>query len=144
MTYLEWQQRLSLEYRINQNIFKRSEDECWNWIGSIGSHGYGQIHHNGGTELAHRIVFMLNHGFMPRLGVVSSDRRVVMHTCDNKLCCNPKHLVLGSQHENTINGGAHQRVKTHCPQGHPYNDKNTYLYQGRRYCKICKHSGWRL
>jgi hypothetical protein len=32
----------------------------------------------------------------------------------------------------------HQRRKTHCPQGHPYNSENTRLYQGRRYCKICQ------
>ncbi len=27
--------------------------------------------------------------------------------------------------------------KTHCPQGHEYNVKNTRLYEGRRYCRAC-------
>jgi WhiB family transcriptional regulator, redox-sensing transcriptional regulator len=31
----------------------------------------------------------------------------------------------------------HQTRKTHCPQGHEYNEENTHLYQGRRYCIPC-------
>lgn len=27
--------------------------------------------------------------------------------------------------------------KTHCPQGHPYDDMNTHWYDGRRYCRAC-------
>ena len=27
--------------------------------------------------------------------------------------------------------------KTHCPQGHPYDDANTLRYGGRRSCRIC-------
>lgn len=30
-------------------------------------------------------------------------------------------------------------MKTHCPQGHAYDDENTYFYRGRRYCRKCKH-----
>jgi hypothetical protein len=26
---------------------------------------------------------------------------------------------------------------THCPQGHPYDEANTYQWSGNRYCKIC-------
>jgi hypothetical protein len=33
--------------------------------------------------------------------------------------------------------GQGQRAKTHCPVGHPYDEKNTYLYEGRRYCRAC-------
>lgn len=27
--------------------------------------------------------------------------------------------------------------KTHCPQGHDYDEKNTYHYRGSRYCRRC-------
>lgn len=33
--------------------------------------------------------------------------------------------------------GSHQRSRTHCPQGHPYDEINTYHYRGGRYCKTC-------
>jgi hypothetical protein len=39
--------------------------------------------------------------------------------------------------------GAHERAKTHCPQGHPYDEKNTRWYQGKRYCRICNRKGAR-
>jgi len=30
-----------------------------------------------------------------------------------------------------------QSDRTHCPQGHPYDDENTYLHNGRRHCRAC-------
>ena len=34
--------------------------------------------------------------------------------------------------------GAQQRAKTHCPQGHPYDEANTYIHKhGHRYCRAC-------
>lgn len=27
--------------------------------------------------------------------------------------------------------------KTHCPSGHEYDEPNTRLYSGRRYCRTC-------
>lgn len=36
------------------------------------------------------------------------------------------------------------RHKTHCPQGHPYDDENTYISpDGRRMCRACRndHTG---
>lgn len=36
------------------------------------------------------------------------------------------------------NQGQINRAKTHCPQGHPYDDDNTmYLSNGRRRCRAC-------
>jgi hypothetical protein len=32
----------------------------------------------------------------------------------------------------------HQRAKTHCPQGHIYDENNTYNFRGKRYCRACK------
>jgi len=28
---------------------------------------------------------------------------------------------------------------THCPQGHPYDESNTYWWNGARQCKTCKN-----
>lgn len=42
--------------------------------------------------------------------------------------------------------GSHERAKTHCPQGHPYDDVNTYVTpKGSRMCKACqriRHREW--
>lgn len=37
--------------------------------------------------------------------------------------------------------GAFQRAKTHCPQGHPYDEINTYVTKaGRRMCRECSRA----
>lgn len=46
---------------------------------------------------------------------------------------NTSGLALGG-----LANGARQRAKTHCPQGHPFNEENTsYTKQGWRICKTC-------
>lgn len=44
-------------------------------------------------ELAHRIAWELVNGPVPQ-------GMCVRHTCDTPPCCNPEHLILGSQAEN--------------------------------------------
>jgi hypothetical protein len=48
---------------------------------------------------AHRVAYALEHGYLPA-GVV------VRHTCDNKNCVRPSHLVLGSQADNMADRSA--------------------------------------
>jgi hypothetical protein len=39
---------------------------------------------------------------------------------------------------NTKNNGAWNKAKTHCPQGHPYDEANTcHLKTGQRQCRAC-------
>ncbi len=49
--------------------------------------------------------------------------------------------VLDAIKHGTFNNG-HMR-KTHCPQGHPYSDENTYHHSGRRCCRICRKAAQR-
>lgn len=35
--------------------------------------------------------------------------------------------------------GARNRIKTHCPHGHPYSENNTIVRNGRRSCRRCKN-----
>lgn len=55
---------------------------------------------------------------------------------DNRL----ENLAWGTSAENSQDMIGHGRTnsrRTHCPQGHEYNEENTHWYGGRRYCKPC-------
>ena len=56
---------------------------------------------------------------------------------DNRL----SNLRYGTHSENmydAVRHGTHyESRRTHCPQKHLYDEANTRLYQGRRYCRAC-------
>jgi hypothetical protein len=61
---------------------------------------------------------------------------------------NPAHLEPVTQEENVRRGNAdYNHLKTHCPQGHPYDETNTILKPGRRRprrcCRACTRASWR-
>lgn len=66
---------------------------CWEWKGAKKTKGYGNCRINNKYYIAHRIAFWLVNGDFPC-------NFVVCHTCDNPSCCNPHHLMLGSQKSN--------------------------------------------
>lgn len=72
--------------------------ECWDWTAVRDGHGYGKFRdvagEGGYPEHAHRIAYRYATGQPTPAGLV------VMHTCDNRLCCNPAHLRLATQTEN--------------------------------------------
>jgi hypothetical protein len=53
-------------------------------------------------------------------------------------------LCWGTPGENKRDSVAHRTHvstrKTHCPQNHLYDEKNTRIYRGRRYCKACQRA----
>lgn len=118
-------------------------DGCWEWAAARINTGYGVINVGGRVLLAHRVSHELFIGPVPA-------GAEVRHSCDNPPCVNPQHLSLGSHADNMrdmaergrARGGDHHAAKTHCPQGHPYDEANTYLApaKGRanRQCRECK------
>ena len=103
--------------------------ECWNWGGYIDARGYGKTSDTP-PLIAHRVVY---EGLV---GEIPKDVHL-HHACGNKSCVNPDHLMpLPARIHNFIENG--QATKTHCPQGHEYNDENTRLDRnGNRQCRPC-------
>lgn len=69
-----------------------SENECWPWQGSK-THGYGVLDAGHKTMTAHRFAYELVNGPV-------ADGLEVRHTCDNRPCCNPAHLLTGTRQDN--------------------------------------------
>lgn len=79
------------------------ETGCWEWIGRVYRNGYGKFYFQGKDMLAHRVAFTDFFGTEPN---------VVMHSCDNPCCVNPKHLHDGTTQENATDRVLKGRGKT--------------------------------
>ena len=84
----------SILVRLPQIKFVSTTDECINWPGLRNARGYGYFHVNGRYTSAHRLMWQKAAGGpIPPSGII-------MHTCDNPPCVNPRHLRLGTALDN--------------------------------------------
>lgn len=80
-----------LEYSID------SATGCWVWQRGTDKLGYGRAHSNGGTELAHRVIYERHRGSIP-------EGLQLDHLCRNPSCVNPDHLEPVTNAENCRRG----------------------------------------
>jgi hypothetical protein len=136
------------------NVDQRGPDECWLWTGRLDEHGYGRV---GKRSIpAHRIAYEECVGPIP--DGLHTDHLCHTHdvscpggaSCLHRRCVNPRHIEPVTRKENILRGrnfAAVNAAKTHCPQGHPYDEANTYVYvrpgARARFCRTCLRAGKR-
>lgn len=111
--------------RIKANLDIDPVTGCWNWKGPFGTKGYGQKSYRGKGGPLHRWMYKVHHN------VQLAFEQQVCHSCDNRKCCNPDHLWLGTnldnQRDKNAKGHNYFTNKTHCIRGHEFTPENTAI-----------------
>jgi len=114
---------------------EKQENGCVEWQRGKFATGYGAVSIGGKMKLSHRVAWEIENGPIP-------EGLCVLHRCDNRPCCNTKHLFMGTIADNNRDmadkGRCSASKRTHCPSGHEYNKSNIKWYEGRRYCRTCQ------
>lgn len=117
------------------------DNGCWIWQLTVNELGYGHLTIGAWltgaiqTRKAHRVAYEELVGPIP-------DGMELDHLCRVTRCCNPAHLEPVTHRVNTRRGdqGQWQKVKTHCPKGHPYSGDNLVVHASapnHRRCRAC-------
>lgn len=84
---------ISLSDRISSIGWTVAANGCHEWNGSRDTGGYGRMRHGGKAMPAHRAIWEIHNGPVPR-------ELVMRHTCDNPPCVNLEHLLVGTKQQN--------------------------------------------
>ena len=98
-------------------------DGCWPWMGALNNSGYGSYSWRG-IKGSHQAAWYFTHDKMPKT--------CVLHECDNRKCCNPSHLFLGTKSDNSVDcWGKGRNFYQMSPEARPRgeNHKNAKLTQ---------------
>lgn len=139
--------------RIKQRLLSNIEilpwSGCWIWMGGVrGSNDYGRISIGNRDLLTHRVSWEVHNGRQIPDGLLAC------HSCDVPPCINPNHIWPGTNEQNLNDRFAKldaniwyvepmwQYRKTHCKNGHEYNEANTNSASvgptKRRRCRVCQ------
>lgn len=135
--------------RFWRNVQGGEVAACWPWTGELKDNGYGVFSTRaltgfGRTTFAHRYAYTRLRADIPdglHLDHVchSNDATCLGGaTCLHRRCVNPWHLEPVTP---KINAERVAIYRTHCPQGHPYDEANTYRdarSEHGRQCRACR------
>jgi hypothetical protein len=121
----------------NRVLSKVAMGDCWEWLASFNTDGYGAAWYENKQQQAHRAVYKILVGPIP-------EGMQLDHLCNNRSCVNPNHLEVVDAWENNFRSQsftAKNIKKTHCIHGHEFTDENTYIHpqRGHRHCRACQN-----
>lgn len=70
-------------------------DACWPWVKSCDRDGYGV------TKIEGRQWRVCRWVLTQKMGRALDPSELSRHTCDNPVCCNPAHIIVGTASENS-------------------------------------------
>lgn len=98
--------------------------QCWVWTQPT-VRGYGYLRVGKRKVQAYRVNYERWVGPIP-------DGALINHVCRTRRCVRPDHLEVASYSRNARDSDKHPAVvnaaKEVCPQGHPYDEENTYRF----------------
>jgi hypothetical protein len=132
--------RQEVKGTLRERVFARltidQENGCLLWTGCRVK-GYGYVAEGQAPRLVHQLMYEWFIGPVP-FGME------IDHLCRIRHCAAPAHLEAVTHAENLRRSRGHQppgwnASKTHCPQGHPYDEANTIRTgPNKRACRQCK------
>lgn len=75
---------------------------CRAWLGARSSTGYGNIRWQQRQRGTHAVAWELAYGPIP-------EGHLLRHKCDNRICCEPTHLLTGTHDDNMHDGVSRDR-----------------------------------
>jgi hypothetical protein len=107
---------------------------CWLWKGKLNRDGYARS----GNREVHRFTYEVYRCGIP-------EGLEIDHLCHVRHCVNPDHLEPVTHAENVQRGILVRPAISHCKNGHPYDEENTYWRPssrkgGRRQCRTCNRA----
>ena len=108
-------------------------ENCWEWLGSTDSSGYGSLSFRGKCASAHTLSYRAFRGEIPA-GLE------IDHLCRNRRCVNPWHMEPVTHHANIMRGDL---VKTVCVRGHALVVPPEKWKRKSKWCPVCTYGARR-